>query len=81
MMDVPHDTVVKGDGKYMAIAAASILAKTHRDQLMMQYAEQYPGYGWENNMGYPTKIHYEAIERLGVTPIHRLTFKLHKSGK
>jgi ribonuclease HII len=80
MMDVPHDTVVKGDGKYMAIAAASILAKTHRDRLMMQYAEQYPGYGWENNMGYPTKIHYEAIERLGVTPIHRLTFKLHKSG-
>lgn len=73
--DIPHTTVVKGDGKYMSIAAASILAKTHRDELMMKLAEQYPGYGWEVNKGYPTKAHREAMARLGATPIHRLTFK------
>lgn len=74
--EVPHTTIVKGDGKYMAIAAASILAKTHRDELMKQYADQYPGYGWERNAGYPTKEHREAIARLGITPIHRMTFRL-----
>ncbi len=74
-MQTPHTTVVKGDGKYMSIAAASILAKTHRDELMLRYAEQYPGYGWERNMGYPTKEHRDAIGRLGVTPIHRRSFK------
>lgn len=73
---VPHHTVVKGDGKYMSIAAASVLAKTHRDELMRRYAEQYPGYGWEKNMGYPTKEHRQAIARLGVTPIHRQSFRL-----
>lgn len=77
-MDIPYDTVVKGDGKYMAIAAASILAKTHRDELMRQLAAQYPGYGWEQNMGYPTKLHYQAIAEKGITPLHRSTFKLHK---
>lgn len=75
-MQTPHTTVVKGDAKFMSIAAASILAKTHRDELMLRYAAQYPGYAWEQNMGYPTKAHREAIARLGVTPIHRLTFRL-----
>lgn len=72
--DVPCDTVVKGDATYMNIAAASILAKTHRDELMMRLAEEYPGYGWERNMGYPTKEHLEALDRLGLTPYHRKTF-------
>lgn len=75
-MDIPHHTVVKGDGKYMSIAAASILAKTHRDELMMRYNEQYPGYGWDRNAGYPTKEHREAIARLGITPIHRRSFRM-----
>ncbi len=77
-MDIPYHTVVKGDATYMSIAAASILAKTHRDELMTRYAAEYPGYGWEKNMGYPTKAHYEALGRLGPTPIHRMTFKLSK---
>ncbi len=75
-MQTPHHTVVKGDATYMSIAAASILAKTHRDELMLRYSEQYPGYGWEKNMGYPTKAHRSAIATLGVTPIHRRSFKL-----
>lgn len=75
---VPHTTVVGGDGKYMAIAAASILAKTHRDELMLRLAAEYPGYGWESNMGYPTKTHREAIAKLGPTPYHRLSFTLLK---
>lgn len=75
MMGIPHDTVVKGDGKYMSIAAASVLAKTHRDELMCGYAELYPGYGWERNAGYPTREHKEAIARLGLTPIHRRSFR------
>lgn len=75
-MDIPHHTVVKGDGKYMSIAAASILAKTHRDELMREYALKYPGYGWERNAGYPTKEHRAAIASLGITPIHRRTFRL-----
>lgn len=78
MIDIPHHTVVKGDATFMSIAAASILAKTHRDQLMREYAEQYPGYGWEDNMGYPTKAHYEGIRRQGITPLHRKSFKLYK---
>ena len=76
MMDIPYDTVVKGDARYMSVAAASVLAKTHRDELMARLAERYPGYGWETNMGYPTKAHYEAIASLGVTPVHRRSFKL-----
>lgn len=72
--EVAYTTVVKGDGKYAAIAAASILAKTHRDELMLELASRFPGYGWERNMGYPTKEHREAILRLGLTPFHRLSF-------
>lgn len=75
-MQTPHHTVVKGDATYMSIAAASILAKTHRDELMQQYARKYPGYGWERNMGYPTKEHRAAIAKLGATPIHRMSFRL-----
>lgn len=78
MMDIAYRTVVKGDATYMSIAAASILAKTHRDELMRRYAAEYPGYGWESNMGYPTKVHYEALRTQGVTPIHRRSFKLFK---
>ena len=71
---IPHTTVVKGDGKYMAIAAASILAKTHRDEIMTKLAEEFPGYGWERNMGYPTKEHQAALRELGLTPHHRLSY-------
>jgi ribonuclease HII len=74
--DVPYDTVVKGDGKYMSIAAASILAKTYRDDCMNALALEYPGYDWEGNKGYPTKKHRAAIRELGVTPVHRRTFNL-----
>jgi len=74
--DVPHECIVKGDGKVACIAAASILAKTHRDELMKKYAEEYPGYGWETNAGYPTKKHREAISEKGTTPIHRMSFQL-----
>ena len=71
---IPHSTVVKGDGKFMAIAAASVLAKTHRDELMLKLAGEYPGYGWERNMGYPTKDHLKGLKELGLTPHHRLTY-------
>lgn len=74
--EIPSTTIVKGDAKYMSIAAASILAKTYRDELMRQYAEKYPGYGWEKNAGYPTKQHREAIARLGITPLHRRSFRM-----
>lgn len=72
--DTPCDTVVKGDATYMSIAAASILAKTHRDELMTRLAADYPGYGWERNMGYPTKEHLTALDTLGLTPHHRRSF-------
>lgn len=71
---IPHHTVIKGDATYMSIAAASILAKTARDEYMMKIAEEFPGYGWERNMGYPTKEHLEALKKLGVTPHHRLSY-------
>ncbi len=71
---VPYRTVVKGDGKYMSIAAASVLAKTHRDEYMRRLAEQYPQYDWQHNMGYPTPKHREAIKQFGLTPYHRLSF-------
>lgn len=77
-MDIPYHTVVKGDATYRSIAAASILAKTHRDELMLKLSESYPGYGWERNMGYPTAAHYAALSRLGPTPQHRQSFKLKK---
>lgn len=76
VLAVQADTVVKGDAKYMSIAAASILAKTHRDDYMRRLAAQYPGYGWEHNMGYPTAEHYAALRTLGPTPVHRKTFNL-----
>lgn len=72
---IPHTTVVKGDAKYMSIAAASILAKTHRDELMLRIAAEYPGYGLESNMGYPTPAHKKALRALGETPYQRKTFK------
>ena len=73
---IPHTTIVKGDGKILSIAAASILAKTHRDEVMRQLAQEYPGYGWEGNKGYPTREHRDAIRRLGTTPHHRRSFTL-----
>ena len=72
---IPATTVVHGDATYMSIAAASILAKTYRDAYMRRLAEEYPGYGWEHNMGYPTREHKEAILRLGITPHHRKSYK------
>ena len=74
--DIPHTTIVKGDGKLMCIAAASILAKTHRDELMRRLHEEYPQYGWDRNKGYPTPDHRAAIAAHGVTPYHRRTFQL-----
>lgn len=71
---IPHTTVVKGDAKYMSIAAASVLAKTHRDELMIKLSREFPGYGWERNMGYPTKDHLRGLRELGLTPHHRLTY-------
>jgi len=67
-------TIVKGDATYSSIAAASVLAKTHRDELMRKLAIEYPKYGWDRNMGYPTKEHIEAIRRYGLTPYHRKSF-------
>ena len=75
---IPHQTVVKGDGKYLSIAAASVLAKTYRDLYMSQIHKELPDYGWLTNQGYPTKKHYEAIQKYGITPHHRKTFKLVK---
>lgn len=71
----PHTTIVKGDGKYLAIAAASILAKTYRDDYMNDIDMEYPAYQWKKNKGYPTKAHYAAIREVGASPYHRLTFK------
>lgn len=73
---IPHTTIVKGDGKMMSIAAASVLAKTHRDELMRKLAMEYPNYGWAKNKGYPTREHRAAIASYGTTPHHRLSFQL-----
>jgi len=73
---IPATTIVKGDGKYLAIAAASILAKTYRDDYMLRLAEEYPQYDWQGNKGYPTPRHREAIRQHGITPYHRRTFNL-----
>ena len=73
---VKADTVVKGDATFMSIAAASILAKTYRDDRMKALAQEFPQYGWDKNMGYPAKAHREAIARFGATPHHRMTFRL-----
>lgn len=72
--DVPSETIVKGDGKYLSIAAASILAKTYRDDYMHELHKQYPYYGWDRNAGYPTKAHREGMAQHGLTPVHRRTF-------
>lgn len=74
--DIPHTCVVKGDGKLLPIAAASVLAKTYRDDFMLKIHEEYPLYDWENNKGYPTRKHRDAVKRYGVTPYHRLTFNM-----
>ena len=74
--DIPHTTIVKGDGKLMSIAAASVLAKTHRDELMRHLDEEFPQYGWAKNKGYPTPDHRAAIAAHGVSPHHRRTFQL-----
>ena len=79
--DVPHTTIVKGDGKYLAIAAPSILAKTYRDDYMNQLAEEYPQYDWLSNKGYPTKKHREAIKQFGITPYHRKSYNLLGDGQ
>lgn len=74
--DIPWQTFVKGDGRFANIAAASILAKTHRDEFMKNIHKEYPAYGWDINKGYPTKAHRQAIAQFGTTPYHRLSFRL-----
>lgn len=79
--DLPFTTIVKGDGKYQSIAAASILAKTFRDDYMKQLHQEYPYYGWNRNAGYPTREHRNAIRQYGITPYHRKTFNLLGDGQ
>ena len=74
--DIPHHCIIKGDGKFLSIAAASVLAKTYRDDFMKEAAKAHPHYGWERNMGYPTRQHREAIRVHATTPLHRMTFQL-----
>lgn len=74
--DIPHECIVKGDSKFMNIAAASILAKTYRDEYMEKIHEEFPMYNWKKNKGYPTKDHRAAIKEYGATPYHRISFKL-----
>lgn len=74
--DLPYTTIVKGDGKYMSIAAASVLAKTYRDDFMIEAHQQYPQYHWDSNKGYPAKAHRDAIRQFGTTPLHRMSFNL-----
>ncbi len=78
-LTIPYECIVKGDGKYANIAAASVLAKTHRDEYMERVAEEYPQYGWQQNKGYPTKAHKMAILEHGISPLHRKTFNAHLS--
>ena len=79
--NLPHTTIVKGDGKYLSIAAASILAKTYRDDYMNRLAETYPQYDWQSNKGYPTRKHREAIRQYGTTPYHRMSYNLLGDGQ
>lgn len=72
--DIPYSCIIKGDGKFSSIAAASILAKTYRDAYMLQLHQDYPQYGWDSNKGYPTKKHFAAIKEYGLTPYHRKSF-------
>jgi ribonuclease HII len=75
-LNIPHSCIIKGDGKFQSIAAASILAKTFRDDFMLKLDEEFPAYNWKKNMGYPTQEHREAIYKFGATKHHRMTFKL-----
>ena len=75
-LEIPYNCIIKGDAKYQSIAAASILAKTYRDEYMETLAKDYPEYNWQKNKGYPTKAHRKAIKQFGITPHHRLTFNL-----
>ena len=77
--DIPHQTIVKGDAKYLSIAAASVLAKTHRDAMMCELSETFSCYGWHKNKGYPTLEHRKAISEFGVSPFHRMTYRLLKT--
>ncbi len=79
--NLPYSTIVKGDGKFLSIAAASILAKTYRDDYMNKLAEEYPQYDWLSNKGYPTKKHREAIKKYGITPYHRKSYNLLGDGQ
>ena len=79
--DIPHTTVEKGDGKYLSIAAASILAKTYRDDYMNRLHSEYPMYSWDKNKGYPTKKHREAIRQYGTSPYHRMSYNLLGDGQ
>ncbi|SIT12631.1 RNase HII [Zobellia uliginosa] len=74
--DIPHECIIKGDGKYLNIAAASVLAKTYRDAYMEELHKEYPVYNWKKNKGYPTKEHREAIRKYGITKYHRKSFRL-----
>ncbi|HEX6889441.1 MAG TPA: ribonuclease HII [Chryseolinea sp.] len=74
--DVRYECIIKGDGRYLSIAAASILAKTYRDDLMVKLADQFPGYSWETNVGYPTEAHRDGIRQIGISPFHRKSFTL-----
>ena len=74
--NIPHHCIIKGDGKYLSIAAASVLAKTYRDDYMIQLHKTYPQYQWGSNKGYPTRKHRQAIKEYGITPFHRKSFKL-----
>lgn len=74
--DIPFECIIKGDGKYLSIAAASVLAKTYRDDLMSLLSLEYPGYSWDTNVGYPTDAHRHGIRQYGVTPLHRKSFSL-----
>jgi len=74
--EMPFQCIIKGDASFLSIAAASVLAKIHRDELMQRLALEFPGYGWETNMGYPTVEHRDGIRALGITPYHRKTFQL-----
>ncbi|MBF1418448.1 MAG: ribonuclease HII [Prevotella histicola] len=79
--DLPFTTIVKGDGKYLSIAAASVLAKTYRDDYILNLAKEYPQYDWQSNMGYPTKKHRQAIRDHGITPYHRKSYNLLGDGQ
>lgn len=74
--EIKHECIIKGDALYLSIAAASVLAKTYRDDYMLKLAQQFPGYGWETNVGYPTQQHRDGIRELGITPFHRKSFTL-----